>query len=113
MNTRAYSTKQENAVANSINGKRVANSGAATWQKGDVQNERFLIECKTSITPKKSFSIKQEWLEKIEEEAIGMRKEGFALAFEFNTADNKRYYVISERMFQLLNYFMEKEESND
>ena len=108
--TRFYSTQQENKVAKAVSGKRQANSGASTWQKGDVQNQKFLIECKTTVQPKKSFSIKQEWLEKIAEEAIGMRKEGYALCFEFNHADNMRYYVISERLFQLLNYFMEKED---
>ena len=108
--TRFYSNRQEKAVAKAVKGKQQANSGASTWQKGDVQNKRFLIECKTTIHPKKSFSIKQDWLEKIEEEARGMRKEGYALCFEFDRADNKRYYVIPERLFQLLDYFMEKEE---
>ena len=108
--TRFYSNRQEKAVAKAIKGKQQANSGAAEWQKGDVKNQNFLIECKTTIHPKKSFSIKEEWLDKISEEAIGMRKQGWALCFEFNQADNNRYYVISERMFQLLNYFMEKEE---
>lgn len=106
--TRYYSRRQEDKIARAVNGKRQANSGASIWQKGDVENEHFLIEAKTTIKPKKSFSIKQEWLEKIEEESIGMRKDGYALCFEFDPADNKRYYVISERMFQLLNHFIEK-----
>lgn len=109
--TRFYSNRQEKAVAKAVNGKQQANSGASTWQKGDVENKYFLIECKTVIgTRHKSFSIKEEWLDKIAEEAIGMRKQGWALCFEYNQTDNNRYYVISERMFQLLNYFMEKEE---
>ena len=108
--TRFYSNRQEKAVAKAVKGKQQANSGASTWQKGDVQNKNFLIECKTTIHPKKSFSIKEEWLEKVAEESIAMRKQGYALCFEFNPADNMRYYVISERMFNLLNYFMEKEE---
>lgn len=107
--TRFYSNRQEQAVAKSINGKKQSNSGASTWQKGDVENSHFLVECKTTIKPKKSFSIKQEWLEKIAEESISMRKDGYALCFEFNQTDNMRYYVISERMFQLLNYFLDKE----
>lgn len=108
--TRFYSNRQEKAVAKAVNGKKQANSGASRWQKGDVKNQHFLIECKTTIHPKKSFSIKEEWLEKIAEEAIGMRKQGYALCFEFNQADNNRYYVIPERLFQLLNYYMEQEE---
>ena len=109
--TRFYSNRQEKAVAKAIKGKQQVNSGASTWQKGDVKNNHFLVECKTTTAEhKKSFSIKEEWLQKIKEEAIGMRKEGYALCFEFSPADNERYYIISERMFQLLNYFMDKED---
>ena len=114
MNTRAYSNRQEKAVANAVKGKKQANSGATTWQKGDVENKYFLIECKTTTgTRHKAFSIKEEWLEKIKEESIAMRKQGYALCFEYNPADNNRYYVISEKMFQLLNYFLEKEEQEE
>ena len=111
--TRFYSDRQEKAVAKVIKGKKQANSGAGAWQKGDVQNDNFLVECKTTINPKKSFSIKQEWLETLAEEAIGMRKQGYALCFEFNNADNMRYYVIPERLFLLLNMFMEEENDKD
>ena len=62
--TRWYSNKQENHVASAVNGKKVANSGATTWKKGDVQTDDWLLECKTCTTDKKSFSIKKEWLEK-------------------------------------------------
>ena len=34
--TRAYSLKQEKAVAESVNGSRTLNSGATPFQKGDV-----------------------------------------------------------------------------
>lgn len=111
--TRFYSKRQENKVAKAVNGKRQANSGATPWQKGDVKNKHFLIECKTTISPKKSFSIKEEWLEKIKEESFGMGKRGYALCFEFNQADNNRYYVIPERLFQLLNYFLDKEDEDE
>lgn len=111
MNTREYSNRQEKAVAKAVNGKKQVNSGATTWKKGDVENSYFLVECKTTIGKRhKSFSIKEEWLDKIREESIAMRKQGWALCFEYNPADNNRYYVINERMFQLLNYFLEKED---
>ena len=112
--TRYYSGRQEHKVAKVLNGKTVANSGAASFVGGDVENKYFLIECKTTTgTRHKAFSIKEEWLDKIKEEAIGMRKQGWALCFEYNPEDNNRYYVISERMFQLLNYFLEKEEQEE
>ena len=110
MNTRKYSDRQEKAVAKAMDGRKQANSGGGRWQKGDVSTECFLIECKTTVSPKKSFAIKEEWLDKVAEEAVGMRKQGWALCFEYNQADNRRFYVIPERMFQLLNYYMEKED---
>lgn len=108
--TRFYSNRQEKAVAKSINGKQIANSGAANFVGGDVQNDNFLIECKTTMSEhKKSFSIKEEWLLKISEEAIGMRKQGAALCFDFGEQSN-RYYIISEKMFKRLNRYLSEEE---
>lgn len=108
--TRFYSSQQEKKVAKAIGGKTVANSGAANFVGGDVKSDNFLVECKTTIEPKKSFSIKQEWLDKIEQEAVGMHKQGFALCFEFNADENKRYYIISEKMFKRLNRYLSGDE---
>ena len=108
--TRFYSNRQEKAVAKSIDGKQVANSGAARFVGGDVSNDNFLIECKTTTAEhKKSFSIKEEWLTKIADEAIGMRKQGFALCFDFGEQSD-RYYVISEKMFKRLNRYLSEDE---
>ena len=49
--TRSYSKKQESKVAKDIGGKRVINSGATAFAKGDVTLENLmLIECKTAST---------------------------------------------------------------
>ena len=95
--TRWYSNKQEKAVAKVVDGKQVANSGASDFKKGDVTTNSWLIECKTTTTVKKSFSIKQEWLDKNKEEAFAMNKEYNALAFDFGTGNN--YYIVDERTF--------------
>ena len=58
--TRFYSNRQEKAVAKAVDGKQVANSGAARFVGGDVRNDNFLIECKTTTTNKQSFSIKKD-----------------------------------------------------
>jgi len=109
--TRFYSKKQEKAVAKAIGGKRTANSGATTFQKGDVFTDNFLIECKTCEKEKASFSIKKEWLIKNREEAFAMGKSYSALSFDFG--DAKRYYIIDEKLFkQLVNYLTE-ENSNE
>lgn len=110
MNTRQYSKKQETKVAKRLNGKRTANSGATAFQKGDVITKQFLIECKTKTKDSKSFTIQEDWLLKNEEEAFAMGKNNSALCFDFGPSANKRYYVISERLFELLKYIIEEDE---
>lgn len=106
--TRYYSDKQEKHIAKALKGKKVANSGATAFNKGDVITSSFLIEAKTCTSPKKSFSIKKEWLEKNEEEAFAMNKPYSALAFDFGDGD--QHYVISERLFKQLVNYVEAEE---
>lgn len=96
--TRFYSNRQEKSVAKVLGGKQVSNSGATAFNKGDVIIENWLIECKTSVSEKKSFSIKKEWLEKNAEEAFAMGKEYNALCFDFGNNGN-RYYVVDEKTF--------------
>ena len=105
--TRYYSKKQEKKVAKSLGGRRQANSGATAFQKGDVITDEFLIECKTKTKDCKSFTVKEDWLLKNEEEAFAMGRES-ALCFDFGPSANKRYYIISERQFQLLQQCLEE-----
>lgn len=106
--TRFYSSKQEKAVAKAVGGKQTANSGATPFQKGDVCTDSFLVECKTRVTDSKSLTIKEDWLLKNEEEAFAMGRDS-ALCFDFGPNANKRYYIISERLFQLLTTYMKGE----
>ena len=101
--TRAYSKKQENYVAKKFGGDRVKNSGATLFQKGDVNldEQSFLIECKTKTSPSESISIKKEWLEKNAKESLFMGKKYSALAFNFGP-NEKNYYIIDEYLFELL-----------
>ena len=107
--TRYYSKKQETKVAKAVKGRKTANSGATAFQKGDILTDTFLIECKTKVADCKSFTIKEEWLLKNEEEAFAMGKNNSALVFDFGPSANKRYYVISERLFQLLQQYLEED----
>lgn len=107
--TRFYSKKQEKKVAKVVNGKVTANSGATAFQKGDVISKDWLIECKTKTKDCASFTIKEDWLLKNEEEAFAMGKNNSALCFDFGPSANKRYYVISERLFETLKSFLEEE----
>ena len=67
--TRYYSKQQEKKVAKYVGGKRQPNSGATPFYKGDVITDEFLIECKTKTKDCKSFTVKEDWLLKNEEEA--------------------------------------------
>ena len=110
MNTRKYSKVQEDRVAKAVGGKRVANSGATTFRKGDVNSNLFCIECKTAVTRKKSMSILEEWITKLKEEAFAMRKPFWAIAFNFGGLENREnFYIISEDLFIRLSEKLQEE----
>lgn len=106
--TRFYSDKQEKHIAKVTHGKQTANSGATAFSKGDVRTDQFLIEAKTCVSEKQSFSIKKEWLLKNEEERFAMGKDYSALAFNFG--DDENYYIISEKLFIKLLALLKQEE---
>lgn len=60
--------KHERDVAELVDGRLTPGSGNKPMHKGDVKNDMFMIECKSS--KHRSLSIKLEWLEKISEEAL-------------------------------------------
>lgn len=105
--TRYFSTKQEKKVAKDLGGRRIANSGATLFSKGDVDLSDWTIECKTKTKPSDSMSIKKEWLEKNAEEAFAMGKPYSALCFSFGDLhDDKQYYIIDEDLFKKLVEFL-------
>lgn len=107
--TREVSKAQEKRIAKALGGKRTANSGATKFSKGDIIiSKEWLIEAKTCMTPKKSFSIKQEWLTKMKEEKYAMGKEQCALCFDFGD-EKDRFYVIDEPTFQYMVELFKKE----
>lgn len=100
--TRYYSNKQEKQVAKDFNGKQTKNSGATKFGgKGDVLLDNFNIECKTKITDSESISVKKEWLEKIQKEALFDGKKYSALAFNFGP-NQKNYYIIDQELMDIL-----------
>lgn len=102
--TRYFSSNQEKTVAKNLNGKVTANSGASRFCCGDVTLDDWLIECKTTMTEKKSFAIKKEWIDKNDIERMQLHKPYSAIAFNFKpNGDN--YYVINENLMKkLVNY---------
>ena len=105
--TRYFSNRQEKAVAKAIGGRKVANSGATAFSKGDIRTEEWILECKTKTSESKSFTLQKEWFVKNEEEAFAMGKSYSAVVFDFGDGEN--HYVISEKMFKKLLNFLEEE----
>jgi hypothetical protein len=97
--TRFYSSKQEKSVAKNLNGKVNKNSGATLLEKGDVQLDNWLIECKTKTTDSDSISIKKDWIEKTIKESVMMGKDNVALIFSFGPS-SKNYVIIEENTFK-------------
>lgn len=85
-------------------GRRTSNSGGGKWDKSDVvvESADMLIECKTVIKPRDSFSIKREWLEKNMQESLSRRKTNSMLAFSFNPDAHPVYFVIDEKLAKFL-----------
>ena len=77
-----------------------SNSGATEFQKGDLKDEHILVECKTIVRPQKQRTIEKEWLTKLKEEQISMRKSLSALAFVFGDGDE--YVVLTIQDFKNL-----------
>ena len=102
--TREASSVQEKRIAKKLGGTVTPNSGAGRWEKSDVkiQDANLFVECKTCLTPKKSFSIKKEWIEKNDKEAFINRLYNHVIAFNFDYEDKNDYYVINDRLMKFL-----------
>lgn len=109
--TRHASDVQEDRVAKKLGGFRTSNSGAGLFRKGDIHivPASTLVECKTCMTPKDSFSIKKEWIEKNLKEAFSNRLSHTVIAFNFNYEDSQDYYVIDDRLMKFLIEKLEEE----
>ena len=107
--TRYYSNKQEEYVANLLGGKKVPNSGATSFAKGDLVTDNWLFECKTTTKPKTSFSIKKDWIDKNFIERVEMGKPYSAIVHQYEE-DGTNYFVLDETTFKKL---YERFESND
>jgi len=101
--TRYYSDIHEKSVCKALDALQQPNSGAGLWKKGDViiDDADVLIECKTCMNDKESFSIKKDWIEKNKEEAFAIRKSNQAICFNFGP-QQKNYYIINEKLMRFL-----------
>lgn len=101
--TRYFSDKHEKSICKALGAQQQSNSGAGNFRKGDViHNEAsMLLEAKTCMTEKSSFSIKKQWIDKNKEEAFSLRKSNSCICFNFGP-DTDNYYVIDEKLMKYL-----------
>ena len=105
--TRYYSDKQETYWAKFIKGKKTVSSGGAKFSAGDVITDDFIFECKTTMTPKNSISIKHDWIMQNEKERMSLLKPYSAVVFNFEP-DGKNYVIVDEDTFKkMYNKFKE------
>ena len=104
ISTRKASSIQEERIAKKLGGIVNSNSGAGLWNKSDIKIEEasLSIECKTCMSPKNSFSIKKEWIEKNKNEAFFNRLDNQVIAFNFDFEDTNDYYVINDKLMKVL-----------
>jgi len=99
--TKFFSNAQEEYISKLLGGRKVAGSGSPNFCAGDVIIDDFLIECKTSMKPKSSFSIKKDWIDKNERERKDSQLPYSALCFQFEP-NGENYFVVNERTFKIL-----------
>lgn len=104
MTTRECSSIQEHRIASKLGGVSNSSSGSGHFNKSDVVvgTADLVVECKTCMSPKSSFSIKKDWIEKLKQETFSMGKSNSVIAFNFYYEDGKDYYVIDDNLMRFL-----------
>lgn len=87
---------QEKSVAKSFGARPTAASGALWGMKGDVRNDKFLIECKT--TEKDYYTVTTKVWEKIQSEAIKDHDRTPLLVVDL--CDTDRYVIFDPCYFE-------------
>lgn len=108
--TRYWSDLHEKSICKALNGRQNSNSGAGKFTGGDVTLAcGLLVEAKTTMSAKESFSIKKEWFVKNRQEAFATRKKDSIISFRFEP-EGENFYVIPEKWMKYLVEKLEKED---
>lgn len=109
MTNKEASERQEKLVANYMGWQVVSGSGARPFRPGDVQNEHYLVECKTHVKEQKNVVFFKAHWDKIQKESISTGKYP-ALVTDNGTQDKNATWVMlpkrvitSESINQILN----------
>lgn len=95
LTVKKMSQKQENKVAKDLKAKTVVASGALWGAKGDVRNDKFLVECKT--TEKAYYTLTKKVWCKIRSEAIN---DGLRIPLMCVEIQGRAYAVIEKSMIE-------------
>ena len=96
------SKRQEVRGARNYKGRRIRGSGSGVM-KGDMDSKYFRIEAKRTDKRQKSITIKQEYLDKIRDQAFEDRK---LPALEIEIGNAKPWVIIRKEEFQnMISYF--------
>ena len=81
----------------------VPSSGSGRFDGGDIciGDNQILVECKTVVSPKLSFSIKRDWMSKLEEQRFEQGYHESCLAFRFEP-NGEDYFIVNEKFFKAL-----------
>lgn len=90
------SSSQEKYVAEYLGVKRTPRSGGTVHAKGDLASPLALFECKTSMKESDSFTVKREWLVKMNQERFQDRKRFSFLVENFGGDGDKDNYVVMD-----------------
>jgi hypothetical protein len=92
--TVSKSSEQEKFVAEFLDLKRTPQSGGGVRKKADAQDEYSMFECKTTMTKRESFSVKKEWLDKLNRERSEDRRIYAFFVSNFGGRGDEDNYVV-------------------
>lgn len=102
LKVRDKSKRQEARTAKDLGGKTTIASGALV-QKGDVFNEHFLVECKT--TEKPYYSLTRKVWDKIVKEARNSNLRTAVMRIDISDSDNPMSFaILNEPTFTMMCY---------
>lgn len=85
---------QTEYVADFLGIKMTPRSGGTIYAKSDAQSDIALFECKTYMEKRESFTVKKEWLVKMDQERFQDRKRYAFLVQNFGGAGSEDNHVI-------------------
>lgn len=103
MTNKEASHKQEHMVANFLGWRVVSGSGSRPFKPGDVQNDNYLVECKTHIEEQKNIVFYKKHWDKISIEARTVNKYPALIVDNGTQRENGTWVMIPRRLVSCSN----------